>query len=55
MDCHANHSIGCSVTDCAYHCKDQQYCSLNEIKVGCCEPKATDPACTECASFKLGH
>ena len=45
----SNPSIACTVTSCAYHCKDQNHCSLNEIKVGCCDPKVTD-----CASFQLG-
>ena len=53
-NCHANTSIACSVATCAYHCKDKQYCSLNEIKVGCCAPNVTDCTSTECASFKLG-
>ena len=43
-----NNSIKCSVTNC-------DYCTLNEIKVGCCEPNATKCASTECASFQLGQ
>ena len=51
----ANPSIACTVENCAYHCKGQDHCSLNEIKVGCCNSaKATDCASTECASFRLG-
>ena len=50
----SNPSIACTVTSCAYHCKDQNHCSLNEIKVGCCDPKVTDCTATECASFHLG-
>lgn len=50
----ANPSIACTVSSCAYHCKDQNHCSLTEIKVGCCDPKVTDCAATECASFELG-
>ena len=34
---HANPSIACTVSTCAFHCKDQNHCSLNEIKVGCCD------------------
>ena len=30
-----NNSIKCSVNSCAYHCGEQNYCTLNEIKVGC--------------------
>jgi len=50
-----NNSIKCSVTNCAHHCNGQNYCTLNEIKVGCCEPNATKCASTECASFQLGQ
>ena len=32
-----NNSIKCSVNSCAYHCGEQNYCTLNEIKVGCCD------------------
>ena len=53
-NCSANTAIGCTVTDCAHHCKEKQYCSLNEIKVGCCDSTVTNCASTECASFKLG-
>ena len=50
-----NNSIKCSVTNCAHHCGGQNYCTLHEIKVGCCEPNATKCASTECASFQLGQ
>ena len=50
-----NNSIKCSVSSCAHHCQGQNYCTLNEIKVGCCEPYATKCASTECASFQLGQ
>ena len=33
-----NQSIKCSVKSCAYHGCDKDYCTLNEIKVGCCDP-----------------
>ena len=50
-----NTSIKCSVASCAYHCSDKNYCTLNEIKVGCCDPSVTSCASTECASFQLGQ
>lgn len=50
-----NTSIKCSVASCAYHCSDKNFCTLNEIKVGCCDPSVTSCASTECASFELGH
>ena len=49
-----NNSIRCSVNRCAYHCGEQNYCNLNEIKVGCCDANVTNCANTECASFQLG-
>lgn len=50
-----NNSIRCSVNRCAYHCGEQNYCTLNEIKVGCCDSNVTNCASTECASFQLGQ
>lgn len=50
-----NSSIKCSVSTCAHHCDDKNYCSLNEIRVGCCDPMVTDCASTECASFRMGN
>ena len=41
MNKNANPSIKCSVSSCAYHCNDKNYCSLNEINVGCCDRMAT--------------
>jgi hypothetical protein len=46
-----NHSIKCSVNNCAHHASAQNYCTLNEINVGCCTAKPTSCDCTECASF----
>ena len=50
----ANPSIKCSLSSCAYHNGQQNACTLNEIKVGCCESNVCDCGETECASFKLG-
>jgi len=49
-----NHNIKCSVSSCAHHCLDKNYCSLDEIKVGCSDPAVTDSADTECDSFRIG-
>ena len=54
MSWNVNPSIKCSVTSCSHHCCDKDYCSLNEIKVGCCDKAVTNCASTECASFELG-
>ena len=48
----ANKSIGCTVTQCAYHCKSQNYCSLSQINVGTHESNPTMVECTDCNSFK---
>ena len=49
-----NTSIKCSVDTCAYHSGTQNCCSLESIKVGCCDCSPTKCEGTECASFKLG-
>lgn len=48
----ANKSIGCSVTQCKYHCKSSDYCSLDKIQVGTHEAQPTESQCTDCQSFK---
>ena len=50
----ANPSIACTVASCAYHCKEKNHCTLNEIRVGSCQSKVTDCGSTKCASFQLG-
>ena len=56
MACHekANRSIQCSVSSCAYHCGGENYCTLNEIQVGCTAGSARPTNCkeTQCASFQ---
>lgn len=47
-----NRAIGCTVTECKHHCKDDQYCSLQKIQVGKCESCAHTADNTECASFE---
>ena len=48
-----NKSIGCTVTDCKYHCKSAEYCTLDKIQVGeCgCHPTESDETC--CRSFEM--
>ena len=48
-----NKSIECSVNSCAFHNDPHNCCSLEAIKVGCCDNKPTRPEGTECASFEL--
>ena len=48
-----NPNIGCTVTQCAYHYVDGNYCSLEKIDVGTHEANPTQKECTDCLSFKL--
>ncbi len=48
-----NSSIGCNVTDCSYHNKQNMACSLSSIQVGRCGPTTASSACTECDSFEM--
>ena len=48
----ANRSIGCTVTQCEYHCENENYCSLDKINVGTHEQNPTNVQCTDCESFK---
>ncbi|MEG0321586.1 MAG: DUF1540 domain-containing protein [Oscillospiraceae bacterium] len=55
MNNNVNHSIKCSVTNCANHCGDKAYCALNEISVGCKSHSVATCGDTECASFAPGE
>lgn len=48
----ANTSIECTVKQCEHHCQNQNYCSLNAIRVVTHEQNPTEVACTDCSSFK---
>ena len=47
-----NSSIGCSVQECSYHCKDDNYCTLEKIQVVKHGHPASTIECTDCGSFK---
>lgn len=47
-----NESIGCTVTECEYHCKEDRYCTLDHIEVVKHEAKANTKECTDCGSFR---
>lgn len=49
----ANRSIECVVTNCTHHCGNQDFCSLDAIRVGTHEANPTVDQCTDCQSFKL--
>ena len=52
MNDHANKCIGCTVKDCAHHCQNENYCSLDKILVGTHEACPTVDQCTDCMSFR---
>lgn len=47
-----NSSIGCSVTECRFHCKEDNYCTLDKIEVVKHSQKADTVEHTDCGSFK---
>jgi len=48
-----NESIGCTVTECKYHCKDEDmFCSLDQIKVVRHSPDVMTKDGTDCGSFE---
>lgn len=49
----SNSSIKCGVSNCAHHNVDD-YCDLQNIKVGCTCDEATQKCDTECLSFECG-
>ena len=51
----SNKCIECSVTQCANHAADENYCALNKIKVGTHEKNPTVSQCVDCESFVLGN
>ena len=52
-ECKANKSIGCTVQQCVHHCGNENYCSLDSIKVGTHETHPTVVECTDCESFRV--
>jgi hypothetical protein len=49
-----NDSIGCIVTECRFHAKDENFCTLEQIKVVKHESSAETVECTDCGSFQRG-
>lgn len=52
MNCNANKSIECTVKQCAHHCDEANYCSLERILVGTHEANPAVDQCTDCMSFR---
>lgn len=47
-----NKCIECTVNQCANHCADANYCSLDKILVGTHETNPSMDQCTDCMSFR---
>lgn len=47
-----NDSIMCTVDECKYHYKQEDYCTLNKIEVVKHEGHADSIKCTDCGSFE---
>ncbi len=47
-----NECIKCTVSQCAYHCTQEDYCSLDCITVGTHEHNPRMEQCTDCLSFE---
>ena len=45
--------IECTVNQCKHHCPDQNFCSLDRIKVVTHEENPTVTQCTDCHSFEV--
>ena len=48
-----NTSIRCTVSNCANHCQDQNYCALDTVQIGTHETNPTQDKCVDCQSFRL--
>jgi hypothetical protein len=48
-----NESIQCSVCECKYHANQEDYCTLNQIRVGKHQQPANDVEATDCESFQV--
>jgi len=49
-----NDQIECTVTQCANHSCEGNYCALDKIRVGTHEKNPTMIQCTDCESFVPG-
>ena len=52
MNCNVNKCIACTVSQCAHHSDEADYCSLDKILVGTHEANPTQDQCTDCMSFR---
>ena len=52
MSCKCNQTIRCTVVQCRYHEKSDNFCSLDSITVGTHEANPAMDQCTDCLSFE---
>lgn len=50
-----NSSIGCTVNECKYNDRSDNYCTLQKIEVVKHESIANTAECTDCGSFQKGN
>lgn len=50
-----NHSIACTVSQCANHAKTCDYCALDKVYIGTHEKNPTVIQCVDCNSFVLSR
>lgn len=48
-----NHSISCTVSQCANHAKTCDFCALDKVFIGTHEKNPTVVQCVDCESFVL--
>lgn len=46
-----NPSIHCDVSSCKFNMCNENYCTLESIKIGTHEPHPSVPECVDCESF----
>ncbi len=50
-----NRCVQCTVEQCRYHCKNEDYCSLERVQIGTHESEPSMEQCTDCLSFRARH
>lgn len=47
-----NKSIHCTVEQCKYNNKEENFCTLDQVDIGTHEMQPTVPQCVDCNSFE---
>lgn len=47
-----NDAIKCTVNNCKFHCNNENFCSLEEIRIGSCQCNPCENEATNCQSFE---